>query len=236
MDPEQELLSPDLVALLTAEKAREDIPNEVVERALRRVEVSIASAGAASATSAVAAATSKALALTGVVALVVGGALGAALHAAFSSSSGPPVVKVAPSATVAPAISPSPPVIVEQTIDVQRLPTAGSSEPDVATRAPTPSARATSSLARERVLLEAARSALTRDEAATALADLDRHATKFPGGELAEEREAMAVQALVASARVAEARERAAQFSKRYPRSILRPSVEAALRSAQESR
>ena len=51
----------------------------------------------------------------------------------------------------------------------------------------------------------------------------------FPGGVLVEEREALAVNALVALTRYDEARERADSFLRHYPNSLLRASVQSAL-------
>jgi hypothetical protein len=86
-------------------------------------------------------------------------------------------------------------------------------------------------LAAERSLLEIARVALVRGQAAGALAALERHARQFPSGALAEEREGLLVQALVAARQYDRARERAARFNQRYPRSLFAPVVEQALGS-----
>jgi hypothetical protein len=86
-------------------------------------------------------------------------------------------------------------------------------------------------LAAERSLLEIARVALVRGQAAGALAALARHARQFPSGALAEEREGLLVQALVDARQYDRARERAARFNQRYPRSLFAPVVEQALAS-----
>jgi hypothetical protein len=85
-------------------------------------------------------------------------------------------------------------------------------------------------LARERALIETARTALSRKQA-DAVDALLRHAQQFPRGRLAEERESLLVQALVHAGRIDEARRRGAQFRARWPRSLLWPVVDAALRS-----
>lgn len=103
--------------------------------------------------------------------------------------------------------------------------------------APRPSTTATSSeltgkderLAAERALLETAKTALGRGDPATALATLERHAQRYPRAQLAEEREALAVQALAASGRHAEARARAERFERTFPSSMLLPAVRSAL-------
>ena len=83
-------------------------------------------------------------------------------------------------------------------------------------------------LAAERAALDVARTALGRGDGANALAACDEHARRYPRGALAEEREAIAVQALVLEHRGADARVRAERFRKTHPRSILLPAVLAA--------
>ena len=78
-------------------------------------------------------------------------------------------------------------------------------------------------------LVARAQTALHRGLYASALSALDEHTRRFPRGELAEEREALAVQALARAGRGAEARRRAERFEARYPRSLLGPVVRAAV-------
>jgi hypothetical protein len=98
---------------------------------------------------------------------------------------------------------------------------------------PGPEKRATrdSSLAAERRLLDAARAALVGGDSATGMDKLSRHTRQFPRGVLAEEREALAVDALVATGRYEQARRRADAFRTRYPGSLFAPSVAAALQA-----
>jgi hypothetical protein len=93
-------------------------------------------------------------------------------------------------------------------------------------------ARPSDSLAAERALLDPARTALGRGDGASALDAVHKHEARFANGKLAEEREAIAVQALVVLHRADEARVRAARFQQRYPGSVLAPSVAAALETA----
>jgi hypothetical protein len=113
---------------------------------------------------------------------------------------------------------------------------AGSSAPPKPERAPSaaPSASVMSSdedLAKERQVIEKARSALARRDAESALAAVDEHARLFPRGQLIEMREALAVQALVYAGRAADARARADQFHRRFPSSMYRPVVDGAISS-----
>jgi hypothetical protein len=112
-----------------------------------------------------------------------------------------------------------------------------SSDPPVAARriAPLPapaSAEGGSTLAAERRLLDVARRAVTEEDGAAALAAVAEHERRFPAGLLVQEREAMAVRALVLLGRSEEARARAGRFRGRFPNSLLLPAVEAAARSA----
>jgi hypothetical protein len=61
------------------------------------------------------------------------------------------------------------------------------------------------------------------------MAPLDEHARRFPRGVLAEEREALASQALARSGRGNEALDRGTRFRRTYPTSLMAPAVEDAL-------
>lgn len=80
-------------------------------------------------------------------------------------------------------------------------------------------------------LLEQARIALARGRPAAALQALERHAAEDPADRWREEREVLAIQALVSLGRGEEARRRATQFVRRYPESLFRPVVERAVRA-----
>lgn len=90
-------------------------------------------------------------------------------------------------------------------------------------------AKPTGELAGERRILDVARAALGRGNAEGAALACDQHALKYPHGLLAEEREAIAIQALVDEHQAGPARERADRFRRNYPKSILLPTIEAAL-------
>jgi hypothetical protein len=127
-------------------------------------------------------------------------------------------------ATVASIVSPS-------------TPAAPQSEPRVEIPAvATPSAAATGdvasrddALSAEREMLDVARTALGRGDGKHALEAVDRHTRVFPRGQMSEEREAIAVQALAMLGRTDEASARGTRFRKRYPNSVLIPVIDAAL-------
>lgn len=169
---------------------------------------------------------------------VTGAATGAGgVHLAERSRRPPP----APVPVAAPAPRhevPAPPDGPEPTPPASPAPTPSASGPPVRPRAPSAAetTRATPGrpddpLAAERSLVEMARAALSRGQAERALAALRRHARQFPSGELTEEREGLLVQALVGAQKYDQAREKAEQFKKRYPRSLFAPVVDQAIGS-----
>lgn len=90
--------------------------------------------------------------------------------------------------------------------------------------------RGRSKLAREQALLEVARTALSRRNPVQALTALQEHEARFPRASLTEEREVLFILALLGAGREDEAKDRAATFKERYPRSMQMPIVDGALR------
>ncbi len=91
-------------------------------------------------------------------------------------------------------------------------------EARVAAPAPVEAVAPTDSLAREIPLIDAGRSDLATAPS-RALAALETHRREFPRGQLAAEREFLAVQALLQMNRIADANKRAAELAARYPSS-----------------
>lgn len=100
-----------------------------------------------------------------------------------------------------------------------------------AVNSPLASAEPADSMAAERQLLDAARTALARGEPGEGVTALEKHVKRFPKGTLAEEREALYVRILAAMGNDAAAQARAASFQRRFPNSIFTPVVERALAS-----
>jgi hypothetical protein len=94
---------------------------------------------------------------------------------------------------------------------------------------PAVSAREPQGLERELLLLEQARTRLSEGQAQVTLQLLREHHSQYPSSTLAQEREALAVKALMAAGRVREARQAAEAFVQRFPGSVLRASVERAV-------
>ena len=84
-------------------------------------------------------------------------------------------------------------------------------------------------LAAETRLLDRAQSALRRGAAGTALSLCERHARRFPRGTLREERERIAIEALLDLGRPSQARARARAFESQFPDSVQLPRIHALL-------
>ena len=129
---------------------------------------------------------------------------------------------ITPVASIPPAAAPSSTL---PSIALRDLPSAVPSVAPPAGSYASPGA----ALEAERAMLDVARTALGRGDGAHALTACDDHARRFPRGVLAEEREAIAVQALLLAHRSDDAQARAERFQKSYPRSIFLPAVLAAV-------
>ena len=135
---------------------------------------------------------------------------------------------------VAPAAASMAPTATESAIGLPPAVVASSSS---SASPPAPSAEESPdvTLARERAILDVARTAVGPGDGAHALDAVERHQRDFPHGQLVEEREAIAIQALARLGRADEAWTRASRFHRRYPHSVLIPVVDAAVESAKAS-
>lgn len=225
--------------LLEHERMRNAAPRDAKARSRKRLAAMLATAPLPAA-----AATASKVALTKLgAALLVGAAVGASVTAGTMTASAPdptPAVLVAPAAPHVPKYVPkvvvttnSEPKSQAPAMPVPSVTPTVSAPPTLAPsfvpRAPAAASPPADVLATERALLDHARSAIGRGDAATAMRDGEEHASRFPQGQLAAEREAILVRALVMGGRAAEARARADRFHRTYPNSPLAPVVEAAL-------
>lgn len=257
--PELEPLASDIAQLLDGEKQIAPVASEVQQRVLDRVEWTttvlppvgaggdggaggpIGAAGGASAASAVGSLFSKQIAI-GLATFALGGVVGAGLHATLATRA------LAPSAPIAASSQPTAPKLSAVESAAPQVAAAPSTAPSArsapaaseARAAPSASASAEpdagapgrdTDLASERALLEIARTAVGRGQAGAALDALARHAQQFPRGRLTEEREVLWIQALASSGRMGEARQRAQQFRRTFPRSMAMPAVDAVVGS-----
>lgn len=208
----------------------EPVPEAAFERVALRLEATLAAAGAGSAGGAIATSepgtwrgiagvlSSPAVSLPLVFALGVAAGVVGARELRNDSERAPSLVPRSALVSAAPKLElpPPSPARVEVT-------------PPVARSGPPLSTAPASSLALERGLLDRARAKMAAGETEAALAVLTQHARSYSRGLLSEEREAMAVNALVALGRAPEARRRGRAFHEQYPSSLVRRSVEAAL-------
>lgn len=244
---ELEPLPDDLRSLFQAES--ESYPDDAAMRArvLRGIETSVAFAAlahagavttgagsnAASAGAALSATTKTAI-VVGLLSFGVGVGVGE-WHGRSASEPPPPpsLVDVRSLPTAVPA---APATAASATdagsVDFHALPLAPSLTAPAAP-ATTGSVPVGDVLAQEQALVDTARAALARGRAADALRAADEHATRFPAGKLAEERENLATQALAFAGRRDEALARAARFHKRYPGSLYGGALDALLKAPQ---
>jgi hypothetical protein len=89
-----------------------------------------------------------------------------------------------------------------------------------------------STMADERRLIEAARRALSAGDIERSITLLGRHRQQFGAGQLSEERDALYIVSLSKKGRHLAARRSARRFFKRYPKTVFKDAVEAALRGA----
>jgi hypothetical protein len=163
-------------------------------------------------------------------ALAVGGAIGAiARGGATGHVASAPIPVAAPAMSESPTAAPAPHTPAPWT-ELEPAPSATLRlVPTPLPPSPPPSVGQT--LAAESAILDIARTAIARGEGDHALAAVERHAAAFPHGSLREEREALAVKALVLAGRGDEARARAAKFRTAYPESLFLQAIESSLRS-----
>lgn len=217
-------LDDDLRDLLAAERRRGAATPEVTERVFDRVRGRVAQEPTPSSPSPTSRASSALLA--GVAGLVVG----AALHAGLRPAPPPRVVERVVERTVERTVEV--PVVRYVTIapDAGAPPLTTPTQPRAGAQTPPPTRAEDDS-----ALIDRARTALLRGSPADALAALQEHTRRFARGQFAEEREALAVQTLVALHRHDEARARATSFHRQFPRSPLGAAVDEAVRSLSDS-
>jgi hypothetical protein len=151
---------------------------------------------------------------------------------AQSLPSGPPAPQRGASLAPEPSAAPPPPPVAASapTPEPGRQPPTIQRGPAFVERAapisalPTP-VLAPPGLAAQQSLLDDARGALVRGDGTSALSAIGAHRLRFPDTAFAEERAALEIRALIALARVEEARERHAAFERAFPGSLFAPSL-----------
>lgn len=233
MDEKPAPLTPDLNAFLDAERHYPDAPAGARARVLARVDATVGWAGSAPAAAGLATALlARPVVLT--LATLVLGVVVAGIGFLYR-------VDPAPNPGVRPAVPmtrPSAPRPSSAMVSHEVRPPDATPSPAAPTTErrpePRPAKRASSSrdeLEAERIMLQQARAQLAAGDGHAALSVIEQHARGFPAGALVEEREALAVRALLLTGNHEAARARGAQFHRRYPQSIYLPAVEQALES-----
>jgi RNA polymerase sigma-70 factor (ECF subfamily) len=239
--PPNERLPPDIEEFLRAERAYEPEPAERRERVLRRVQASTLALTLGHRPSPKSSKPTvhwvrflREKATVGIAAVVVAAAL-IGTAAGFVGGYRTGERAATPGPARAPLPAPIPPALPPSELPAEiTLPSAPAPSAAIPRTIPRGSAEVRGrddNLAAETALIQRARTALARGDSAGALEATEAHARQFPRGRLAEERESIAIQALVAAGRNQEARARASEFLAKYPKSMFRPAVEVALSS-----
>ncbi len=162
------------------------------------------------------------------IAAVAAYGAGYATHAVSASHTKPMVVYV-DRVAVAPSVSSAPVPAVASGAPVftpESLPSASAQVVATSAQHNSPDAR----LSEELLQLEAARAALARRDARATLVAVERYEARFPQGQLREEAEVIAIQALARAGQKSDARARAALYRSRYPHGFFGGSVAEAIR------
>jgi hypothetical protein len=233
-------LSPQAKALLRAARSfdepSDEDHNRVRSSVLSRVGAGAAIGLAATMSSSTLAASTGTL-LSGTVAkigiaVLLAGGISTGAYFAVHTRSAPAAavvdnVKAAPVAT--PALpEPVAPVQAPAVVDDSAKVDDSLAPPAARSLAKTHAPKVSGDIEGEVHLLEDADSALRRGDGAGALAKLNEHASKFPGGALRQEREGMTVVALCQAGRQAEGRAAAERFLSRSSKSALASRIRAA--------
>jgi hypothetical protein len=160
-----------------------------------------------------------------VASFVGGAATGIVVYSAIQKKPAAPRIVYVDHPTLSIVPAPTPSVLV--TPEPQLTP----SLPVAPAPHPSGSTKPLESLRTERDVLDHARLLLTGGDAQDALTVLDNHATRFPRPQLSEEREALAIQALVALGHYDDARARARAFHEATPNSLFAPVIDSTLAS-----
>lgn len=224
-----EPIDPELRALLSAERDNE-APPDALARSWQKVATSIGPGGGSNGGGSTGALPSMGRVPIALASFLAGGVTGAILYATLTRTPAPVVARVEP-VTITSAVAPQPSIAPISPIipAVSATPTT----PPSATTKPitTATAALVDQLEQERAQLDLARTRLAAGDGVGALAAVATHERSFAHPQLAEEREAIAVQALALQHQDAEARKRAQRFHTTWPNSLFAPVVDAAISS-----
>ncbi|HEX2574075.1 MAG TPA: hypothetical protein VH877_31300 [Polyangia bacterium] len=255
IDHDLKPLPPDLEVLLECERRPPEPAPEVRSRVRARLAITLGVAGLGGSAAAASAPASAPAAAAPTTAPWLGSPalfkLGAGLVGALVLGTGTYLaLRPGPTAVPPPPVASSPGVPLAQPLPKEPAPVVPAPTPlenhptgQIAADAPTlspgvsphhhPATPTPEALAAERALLDRARTALMQGDMGQTLKLTAHHAHLFPHGQLAEERDSLAIRALAQKGELDTARARALQFRARYPHSIFLPALETALDSPQ---
>jgi len=219
-------LSPELRGLLELERRPPPLAESVRDRVMRRARATVLAGATASHTRATSAPVSRirwaiAIALTSVASAAVGASAFHLRDRSWGAPSAPPPIQGNPSVT--------PRRGAARSVALPPAPVTAPGEPEyqaaVSDKAAGPKDVRIRSDREELRLLGRARAAVVRGDFAAALPPITEHARRFHEGGLVEEREALRVKALAGLGRRDEARSAADVFARRFPRSVLLPTL-----------
>lgn len=220
MSDELPPLPEDVASLLRALPTPTPIAPGAQARVLERVTQSLAApaaVGAGAAASVARGVSAKVVAAVVAVTAVASGLGGFVYGRATAPVPEQPRVEV-------PVVAPAPRVETPPTVPVVEVPVAPAPAP-----APAPVEPVRVAAPDGRQVIEATRTALLKGDAPRALELVAEHARRFPNSQLAEERGALEIQALLLAGETARAREAAKAFKARWKNSVFLPVAEAAL-------
>jgi hypothetical protein len=218
---------PEVAAMLAVERSIPPVPAAAAERVRTRLDASIAAGGGAA--TAASGLIGK-LFLVSVFVIVAGGGLAAYLA---RDGAAPAPAPARTSAVERRDLAPPPPTNVVPATRPAPAPAPIAAPDEHAARnvhaASTPKPKPEAIALDERELLEQAQRCLAQTDASCALAAIASHAKHFPSGALAEERDALWVQALALSGDTAAANAHARQFLETYPKSVYVTAIRRAM-------
>jgi hypothetical protein len=222
--PRSSELSPAVEALLAQERAQLPIADDVRDRVLSRAHATVRAGPSGRAASAPPPGSSRPLIAAAAGVVVIAGFFAVrqvrepAPSRAAASAAAPALPSFAPpvasGAILEPTTAPGPSSAARSAVEERSsgVRSASPSRPDDGPG--------------ELSLLSRARQADGRGDFAAVLGLVGEHTQKYPSGRLSEEREVLRVKALVGLGRGDEARRAAAQFRRRFPRSVLLHKVD----------
>jgi hypothetical protein len=210
-------ISPDIESLLASERALVVQPVDLRHRALARARAAMSGISTRPTATARLGGFRWGFAAGAILVAATLSAAAIEVHRRTTMSPADPTPVVPKAEPAAPAVRTVPEDKASPAPDPANGPEAVRAAPSPAPRAPTVSEL----YGLELKVLQPAHAAIGRGDFASALSAIADHEHRFPNGQLAEEREAMRVQALSGAHRTDDARRAAAAFRKRFPQSVL---------------